>query len=77
MIKGDRSRQLGCRHAEIGGDVEDPVQLHAKIAICRATGVLDRLEERLGRQASVIEMYGVTVSSAYRMFWAAMSAATP
>ena len=50
MIKGDRCGQLGCRQPEVGGDVEDPLELQTKITICRLAGVLDRLQERFGRQ---------------------------
>ena len=50
VIERDRSRQFGCRHAEIGRDVEDPLQFHTKITVSPASGVLDRLEERLRRQ---------------------------
>ena len=78
VVEGVRQGRVGGRDARLAGDVVDPAQHQAEVALGRDPGVLDGLGVGLDRRCrAATEVYGVQVSSAYRTFWpCAISRAT-
>ena len=51
--QGGVDRGVGAHEAELAGDVEAPAQREVELGLGRASSVLDRLAERLGRDAGL------------------------
>ena len=52
VIEGDPQRAVGALQAQLAGDVEDPAQHDAEVALGGHPSVLDGLDELLGRDAT-------------------------
>ena len=65
MVEREAEGVLRRRQAELAGDVVDPAQPDAVVALGRDAGVLDGLDEGLDRgRPACTEVHGVSVSSA-------------